>query len=158
MTLEAVAKGFFGHEYTLLDAGREVGSMHARPWGDGAEARVDGRELVFDRSSFWSREFKGRRDGVEFASAVTPRFFPNRIEFSDGERRFELANAGLFKREYLIRHQGMRVGSVRAFGFGHRRIVVETPSEWPPELTVFALWLAVGAWRRRRAAAAAAGA
>jgi hypothetical protein len=151
--LEAVAKGFFGRDYAILSGGRDVGMMHTRAWGDGATARVDGVELAFERTSFWSRQFTGSRGGVEFAHAGGHGPFRHTVEFVHGERHYDLAHAGLFTRELAIRNQNLRVGTVRASGFGHRHIMVEAPSDWPIELCVFALWLSTVMWKRRTAAA-----
>jgi hypothetical protein len=151
----AYAVGWLARSFRVEDRGRAVGSIEFGTFGERGALELDGRRLAVRREGFWHPRFVLSDGRAELATGQSAGAFRRGFRIVHAGEEYRLDPSSFFGRSYALSRRGRCLGTVRALGLFWRRAQIEIDEELSTELRLFAFWLAVLAWRRAAATAAA---
>ena len=123
--MEAKPLGLFSRDFALYVQGQESATLQVSAWRDAARIRIDETDYVFERERLLSGAFLLKRGGEIAARAVKPSFFGSRFELEYGGERYRVEKLSAWKRTFVIRKEGRRLGEIRPAGLFTRRAYID---------------------------------
>lgn len=151
---QIVPQGFFSRHYDLVRGGATVASIKMSFWTEGCEFTVAGHPFAIRKVSIW-------KDGFQLFAGEQPvcdakrDFWSRQFEVSSVDRKWVLAPASWFTRDYRFLVGERKVGSIRPTGWLTRKRVADFSDEVPPPVQLFAIFLVLVVGQRQQKQASA---
>ena len=148
--LTAIPKNWYSWGFSLEGPGEQaIARLVVSGWRERGSVVVDGRTYTIRRDGRLGPFTLTAPDGSVVASAVKPSAFRREFEVSQpGAPSYVLKAVTPLRREFVLRRDGVRVGSIAPVSWWRRRARVELAEALPRPLEAFLVWLTLLLWKR----------
>ena len=147
--LRAIPKGWFSHDFWLLDPnGKSIAEVLLSSWRENGAVVVDGAAYPIQRQGLVGPFILFAPDGSEAASAIKPKAFRRTFTISHIQRQYMLTAVSAFRRECGLFDGNRPIGAITPESWLSRRAKVLFADEVPLPLQAFAVWLTLLLWKR----------
>ncbi|MBL8899184.1 MAG: hypothetical protein JNM84_16210 [Planctomycetes bacterium] len=144
-------RGWFSRLTDVLAAERVIATLELSFFKDQGRAEIDGVSYELEHPQLFGRDYTMRRAGKTVLATRASGLFRPDYPFEHQGRRYVLARQSFWSHRLVLRDErNAEIGSIAPDGLLTRRATAELPEELPLPLRVFAIWLALAAWRQRR--------
>jgi hypothetical protein len=156
-TLRGVPHSWISRNFRVTDDRTEVAHVDVAWLRESATFEVDGAPFQIRREGFLRPTFVLERGNVPVARATMGRILLPSFDIRTSDRHLTMRTTSPFVRKLTVFHGDRQIGSVTPRSPFSRVALLDLPDELSLPERVFLTHLAMVAWNRRRAAAAAGG-
>jgi hypothetical protein len=141
MTLQVVPTSPGSGKFTVLEGSRTLGEIVLHFWPEEGSLIVDGVSYNLYREKPQPCGFilEGRRGAI--ARAEQPSIFRREFVIRHDGREYTLRPKSAFGRKFILLERGRQVGSITPKSLFTRKAEADLPGELPPRIRLFILWL-----------------